>query len=487
VKLEETPLSQPNSETALRLDASAGLVATTKAHIETIIRGDAGRLGHLALAQLAADQRDDTLRKFWTSQHGFTEITSVSETFNPSTNEERLEADGTTSLDWSGSGLEALSSRLATRPDLARDPGPGSDAPYAVSFPDFEKYSETVILPNGGKGFSVAGQDINETVAGVAYARKAGLKDGVFTVNASKRTLAPEFPASQAPAVTAALANLAERTLYLAPPGATPRPSESQAEGAAPTTAAAYVAQGLAFRAQDRGKDAMEAFDQALVLDPKSAAALGARAAMVAAVQGMADKATADADAALKLDPNQESAIVARALMAETDRRWPDELGYLNRAIKIDPHDGVALATRAGVELQNNQPTAARVDFTEARRWGAQSPYVLNLICYEAAMRGYDLDQALSDCDEAIKMAPKAADILDSRGFVLLRLKRDDEAIAQYDSVLSLEPFTAESLLGRSFAERRRGRTADADRDLQAALAADPKVGDEFKRFGVTN
>ncbi|MGH7023452.1 MAG: DUF3857 domain-containing protein [Caulobacteraceae bacterium] len=487
VRLVEPAMAMPLTDTSLRLDASAGLVAPAKAHVETIMRGDLALLSHAAFAQLAPDRRDETLRKFWTAQHRFIDIKSVGERYDPARKEEHLTVDGTANLDWSGAGLEAMGSRLALKPDLARDPGPHSDAPYAVRFPFYERSTETVILPNNGKGFSLAGQDLGETVAGVAYSRRASLNDGVVTITSSKRSLAREFPAAEAPSVTAALADLAQRTLFIAPPGALARANSSPAEGAAPTSAAGYIAQGLAFRAQDRAKDAMDAFDQALVLDPKSAAALGARAVVVASVQGMGDKAKADADAALKIDPNQESALVAKALLAELDRRWSDEKGFLDRALKVDPHDGAALATRAGVELQNGDQTSARLDFAEARRFGADSPYVLNLVCYEAAIRAFELDQALNDCDAAVKLAPKAADILDSRGFVLLRLNRDDEAIAQYDSVLTLEPFTAESLLGRSLAERRRGRVADAERDLQAAMAADPKVGDEFKRYGVTN
>lgn len=486
VALVQAPNAQPQSETDLRFDATAGLVALAKVHAEIVLRGDAAWFLHMQFAQLPPDQRDQTLRKFWTAQHTFNDITRVNESFDAARLEERFVLDGTANLDWSGGGLEALGSRLASRPDLARDAGPHNDAPFAVQFPVHERSSETVVLPNGGKGFSIAGQDINQTVAGVRYSRQASLKDGVFTVTTDKQSLAAEFPAAQAPAVTTALADLSQRTLFIAPPGAVAKAGSGPTEGAAPTTAAGFIAQGLAYRAADRAKDAMAAFDQALVLDPKSAAAMGGRAAILAQVPTMGDKATADADAALKIDPNAESAILAKALIAEFDRRWPDEQGFLDKALKIDPHDAAALAVRGGVELEKKQLTQAKVDFAEARRFGAASPYVLNLVCYEAAIRGFELDQALIDCDAAIKMAPKSPDILDSRGFVLLRLKRDDEAIAQYDTVLTLEPFTAESLLGRSFAERRRGRTADADRDIQAALAADPKVTDEFKRYGVT-
>jgi tetratricopeptide (TPR) repeat protein/transglutaminase-like putative cysteine protease len=487
IALNQAPAARPESETSLRFDATAGLVAPAKVHAETILRGDAALLIHFGFSQMPPDQRDQALRKFWTTQHSFGDISHVSESFDPIRQEERFELDGTADLDWSGQGLEALGSRLATRPDLARDAGPHNDAPYTVQFPIHERSSETIVLPNSGKGFTLAGGDISQTVAGVRYTRQASLKDGVVTVISDKASLAPEFPAAQAPAVTTALADLAQRTLFVAPPGAVAKAGGGPATGVAPTTAAGYVTQGAAFRAADQAKEAMAAYDQALVLDPKSAAAMGGRAAILAQAPTMMEKANVDADAALKIDPNAETALVAKALLAEYGRRWPEEQGFLDKALKVDPHDAVALAARAGVELEKKQETQARVDFAEARRFGAGSPYVLNLVCYEAATRGFELDQALTDCDAAIKMAPKAPDILDSRGFVLLRLKRDEEAIAQYDTVLTLEPFTAESLLGRSFAERRRGRTADADRDLQAAMAADPKVSDEFKRYGVTD
>jgi tetratricopeptide (TPR) repeat protein len=488
VHLAQAPLAQPAAETQLRLDASAGLVAEVKVRAETVLRGDLGFVLHSKLAQLTEDQRQQALRKFWEFQHRFGTIDAVSERYDAARKEEHVTADGSVNLDWSGAGLEAMSSRLATKPDLLRQAGPHQDAPYAIAFPAYERSTETVILPNAGKGFTLNGQNIAQTVAGVAYSRQASLSNGVVTVTATQRSLTNEFPAAQAPAVTAALADLSQRTLFIAPPGAKASLEAGQGPsgGATPTTAAAYIAQGLAFRLQNRVKDAMEAFDQALVLDPNSAGAAGGRAMMMAQAAGLEAKALAAADQALKLDPTQPSALLAKALLAERDHRWADEQAFLERSLKREASDPVALAMRAGLEAQDNQAAKARLDFAESRRFGAASPFALNLICYEAAMRDFELDKALGDCDAAVKLDPKAAEILDSRGFVLLRLKRDDDAITQYDAALAIEPFIAESLLGRSFAERRRGRASDAERDLQAALAANPKVADEFKRYGLT-
>jgi hypothetical protein len=76
--------------------------------------------------------------------------------------------------------------------------------------------------------------------------------------------------------------------------------------------------------------------------------------------------------------------------------------------------------------------------------------------------------------------------ILDSRGFVLLRLGRAQDAIAQYDAALAVSPDKAPSLYGRAVAEARIGDKAASARDLAAAQKADAGVVDRFTSYGVT-
>ena len=84
-----------------------------------------------------------------------------------------------------------------------------------------------------------------------------------------------------------------------------------------------------------------------------------------------------------------------------------------------------------------------------------------------------------------VALAPGSAHILDSRGFVLLRLDRNDEAIATYSRALTLSPKLAPALFGRAVAEARTGDKAGSDRDLAAALALSPKLREEFAGYGV--
>ncbi len=83
-------------------------------------------------------------------------------------------------------------------------------------------------------------------------------------------------------------------------------------------------------------------------------------------------------------------------------------------------------------------------------------------------------------------LAPDAAQVADSRAFVLLRLGRLDDAIGQYDKALARAPRLPASLYGRALAEERKGDHAAARRDAEAALKLSAAVKDEFDGFGMT-
>jgi tetratricopeptide (TPR) repeat protein len=648
VALTREPLATPDSSVAMRLDASAGIGKPAPAHVDIVFRGDAATMLNLSLAPLTGEQIDQALRTFWSRRYTYIEPKTVSAKFDRATGEETFQMDGVATLDWSGKGLETTASHLVAKPDLERRPGPHDDAPFAVNYPAYEVSRETVILPGGGKNFSVFGVNVDETVGSTAFIRKAAIVDGVFTVDVSQRSLAPEFPFSQAEQVKTRLTELSESGLFLVP-------HAGASAGHAPMSAQALsvgilMAQGRNQRAAGEHDQALATFDKALALDPKSAQALGWRAVAEADV-GENAKAAADADAAIAIDPNESSAYTAKGAVARRAGRPFEAIALLTRAAELDPHaiaprlerpqvylqagavaaalidadgalaafpgqlpimgvkaaalarlgrmtevvdlahqmqatspadawawldaaqalklagrktealasadkavalhpsvaayliraylldpddsrvlddanaalkldpksrdaklllaqadsrqgkftdakavldplvladpkDAQAVAVRGGVELKMGAAAPAASDFAQVRRMG--SAEALNEICWDAATVAQALGQALADCDAAIKLEPRNAEILDSRAFVLLRLKRDDEAVAGYGAALALQPDLAQSLYGRSLAERRTGHPVDADRDVKAALTADPKVADEFKGYGVT-
>jgi tetratricopeptide (TPR) repeat protein len=108
-----------------------------------------------------------------------------------------------------------------------------------------------------------------------------------------------------------------------------------------------------------------------------------------------------------------------------------------------------------------------------------------NSRCWTRAVIG-QLQTALSDCNEALRLRPDYVHALDSRAFIHLKSGRYDEAIADYDAALRLDPKKVASLYGRGMAKRRKQDLAGGNADIAAARAIKADVSAEFARYGVS-
>jgi tetratricopeptide (TPR) repeat protein len=109
----------------------------------------------------------------------------------------------------------------------------------------------------------------------------------------------------------------------------------------------------------------------------------------------------------------------------------------------------------------------------------------LGVRCRARAFSGQGLDQALKDCDDAIRYRPGAPDALASRGLVRLRLGKDEPAVADFNAALRILPRAPWALWGRGLAEQRKGLTRESDADFAAAAAISPKIAAEAKQAGL--
>jgi tetratricopeptide (TPR) repeat protein len=109
----------------------------------------------------------------------------------------------------------------------------------------------------------------------------------------------------------------------------------------------------------------------------------------------------------------------------------------------------------------------------------------LNSRCWARARWGQELDEALADCNAAVKLRPDTAAILDSRGLVYLRRAEFKKSIADYDAALQLNAHLAWSLYGRGIAHMRTGESARGQADIAAATALDKNIGATGAKYGV--
>jgi tetratricopeptide (TPR) repeat protein len=193
----------------------------------------------------------------------------------------------------------------------------------------------------------------------------------------------------------------------------------------------------------------------------------------------------ADIMAALSLAPQSFDGLEMLLKLQMDQQAYGDAMATIDTMIRIEGRQTGLLTARATVLIKLAKLDQAAQEFAAARAMAAKAGE-FNTLCWAQATAGVNLAAALRDCDRGLAQAPQAAAILDSRGFVLLRLQRYDEAIAAYQAALKVEPKLAGSLYGKAIAERRRGNVRASEADLAAAKAINQDVVQEFAGYGVT-
>jgi tetratricopeptide (TPR) repeat protein len=161
-------------------------------------------------------------------------------------------------------------------------------------------------------------------------------------------------------------------------------------------------------------------------------------------------------------------------------------LAEYNEAIRLDPNSAAVFADRGLVYETAGDYAHAVPDFEQATKLAPGIVDFWNSRCWARALDGKELQQALADCNEALRLGPDRADVLDSRGMVYLKLGDLKRARADYDAALHINPQFAGSLYARGFVKQRSGDGdgAGADADFAAAKAIRSTIAEEFASFG---
>jgi len=653
IPIRPAPLTTPQYESLLTMDASNGVYAPAPTHGELVFRGDTALQLKSNIASVAGSSRDSLLRAAWKKAYAFIEPTKVDARFDPETGIERLIIDGSSKLSWASGTLRVPSSSIAFDADFSREAVPNQDAPFAISYPDFERSEVSIKLPAGiilweGK----VGTHVDETLAGTAYHREATLRDGTFHLEVTARTLVPEISAADAKKAEARLRALSGEDVFLEQKKYETTDADIVAlKGLTLSSAAEYAERGDQFIEHDLNSEAIEDYTKAIELDSKNEHALANRAlaftwtnrldeaakdldradainpndpdvtrveAMVAmrksdwpaAVKlltklleqqpgygfalrqrasayrmiGKPDEAIADADAILKAQPDDFDALAMRGRLyadqgktelAAADASRLAELGSgnavamaqaarvfaaagkdeqafdsVNKAIAVspqseyyllreglrehkdvdgrradlelalkaepgnisasaakgvldyetgkfaeavndfdqvlakEPKDYGVLTYRAMARLKMGKSKEADEDFDAATK-SVQGASDYNGMCWEMGTRGVELESALQDCNQALKLSPNSFSYLDSRGLVELRLNKLDQAIDDYNAALAVHPTTPTALYGRAIARWRKGDKAGANQDRQAAIRLRPRISEDFVNYGI--
>jgi tetratricopeptide (TPR) repeat protein len=156
-----------------------------------------------------------------------------------------------------------------------------------------------------------------------------------------------------------------------------------------------------------------------------------------------------------------------------------------SEAVKLKPDYAEAFYNRANALDRSGRPDRAIADYDKTIMLQPFMPQPYNNRCWVRAELNKELDKALADCTQALKLKADNPKALDTRGFVHLRMGRNQDAVADYDAALKLNPKLAASLYGRGVARLRLGDGAGAAKDIAEARRLDVNVGVVFDRLGI--
>jgi len=269
--------------------------------------------------------------------------------------------------------------------------------------------------------------------------------------------------------------------------GAPPTGPAAVAVAPPPADARSESRDGAVAMARDDVDTAVGHFSKAIALAPTEPRYLDQRAEAYFR-QGKTLLGRADLDRAIALDPVDLDALLARAALRLHGRDKTAALADLDAADRAADAAAMDRLELGGLLTEAGQPQRAIGVFDQwikAHPDDVRRPSALNGRCWARAMAGQELDQALHDCDAALRARPGNAAFLDSRGTVQLRRGEWPKAIADYDAALAGRPKMAWSLYGRGLAKLHGGDAAGGKADVDAAIAIRPHVAEEAAGYGI--
>lgn len=232
-----------------------------------------------------------------------------------------------------------------------------------------------------------------------------------------------------------------------------------------PKNAQAYLERGHAFDMLDRPENAIEDYERVIAIDPKLAVAYERRGDIYARL-GNYQQAIKDYSRAIEVDPKRAAdAYRSRAFVYE-------DLGNYQQAIKD--------LTKAIEAIEADPKYSQKTFWVEVKKYAYACNYFSRALAYEELG---DHEQAIRDFNEVIKLDPKDQENRQTylrRGLANYKLRKYAQAIEDFDRTIELRPKDKQ-------AYRRRGKAFDAlskynlaIRDYDRAIEIDPKYAEAY-------
>ena len=200
--------------------------------------------------------------------------------------------------------------------------------------------------------------------------------------------------------------------------------------------ARAWFSVGYLLSEEDNWKEAIDAYNEAIQLNPDMAEAYNNRGNAKNGL-GQHEAALTDYDEAIRLKPDMAEAYNGRGNAKNYLGQYQAALIDLDESIRLKPDYAIAYNNRGNAKRGLRQHQAALADYTEAIRLNPDMAEAYN----NRGVARNDLGEyeaALADLNEAIRLKPAYANAYNSRGITKSGLGRLNEAREDYQKAFAL-------------------------------------------------
>jgi transglutaminase-like putative cysteine protease len=223
-KLHQALLDAPSNETEIIWDATNGLDGEIPFTAKLTLRGvSAAKYRAQAIAAIDRAALEEELKKVVPRiSNDDLKISKIEPEAADGTY--RVTMSGNASMDWSPfegkkQPVYEFDQTIASwNEDFQREDAKWINLPVSLTRFLWQRSTETILLPNGGKGFKLQGSDIDASVAGNLIKRHATLSGNLATVRSEFRMLVAEMTGPQAIAATKQLKDINDSPQYLIGP-----------------------------------------------------------------------------------------------------------------------------------------------------------------------------------------------------------------------------------------------------------------------------
>jgi len=247
-----------------------------------------------------------------------------------------------------------------------------------------------------------------------------------------------------------------------------------------------YNQRGLAWFHQKNYAAAAADYEEAIRFDPTYGMAHG-NYGWLWHSQGQTDKALAHYNDALHKDPKLAFVHNNRGYLFLQKKELDKAIADFDLAVKLRPAFILAYENRAQAHYAKGNEDAALADVLKVMELDPKRISSLSqAVAQSLSDRGFklmqqgELDKALADLSQALKLHPKLALAYENRALVFHMKGNHDAAIADLTRLIELEPKKANAYFGRGYLYWKKGAMDKAFADMEKAIALDPEHGHAF-------